>query len=285
MIGVFDSGLGGLTVLRALAERLADRRFLYLADHANAPYGDLPAETILTLTQGNLALLFEAGCRLAIVGCNTVSAVALRSIQQEWLPRYWPDRNALGLVVPTIEAVTGVDWNTEGPPSSTPAGTVAVFGTSRTVDSAVYPVEIAKRARALRVLQQACPDLAGEIENGAPEDSLRHMIERYVADLYARNNGIDPDWVILGCTHYALVAYLFRKVLPANVPIISQPRAVAQALAAYLARHPEFDAPPLRDLPGPRCRFLTTGRAETIIPLVRRFAKEDYAFEDIRGLT
>lgn len=280
MIGVFDSGLGGLTVLKALTARLPDRRFLYLADHANAPYGNLPADRILSLTHENLTRLFDAGCRLAIIGCNTVSAVALRPIQQDWLPRRWPGRNALGLVVPTIEAVTGVDWNTDAPPAPTPSGTVAIFATARTVDSGVYPVEIAKRAAALRVVQQPCPDLAARIEDDAPEDMLRHMVDRYVADLYRRTEGQDPDWVILGCTHYALIAYLFRRAIPDHIPLISQPETVAQALAAYLARHPEFDAPDGAGGDAPRCRFLTTGRAKTVTPLARRFVAQDYAFEE-----
>jgi glutamate racemase len=279
MIGVFDSGLGGLTVLRALSARLPRRRFLYLADHANAPYGDLPADRILTLTQDNLSRLFRAGCRLAIIGCNTVSAVALRPIQRDWLPRHWPGCNALGLIVPTIEAVTGVDWNDRAPPSDTPAGTVAIFATSRTVDSAVYPVEIAKRARALRVVEQPCPNLAAAIEDGAPEDALRHMVARYVADLYVRTGGADPQWVILGCTHYTLVAYLFREALPPGMPIVSQPQAVAQALEGYLGRHPEFDSPPSIAIPEPRCRFLTTGQTRTVTPLARRFIEDDYVFE------
>lgn len=279
MIGVFDSGLGGLTILRALAARLPERNFLYLADHANAPYGNKSADEILDLTHANLNRLYKAGCRLAIIGCNTVSVVALRPVQRTWLPIHWPDRNALGILVPTVEAITGIKWDAAPPPDPSPTGTVAIFATARTVDSAVYPVEIAKRAPALNVLQHPCPALAGQIEAGASEDTLRHMIQRYVGELYARNNGENPDWVILGCTHYALVTDLFRAALPASVPIISQPQAVAEGLAAYLARHPEFDPAPAA--PGfPRCRFLTTGKAHIVTPLARRFIAQDYAFEE-----
>ncbi|MCB9979189.1 MAG: aspartate/glutamate racemase family protein [Rhodospirillales bacterium] len=282
MIGVFDSGLGGLTILRALATRLPERNFLYLADHANAPYGNKSATEILGLTHANLDRLYRAGCRLAIIGCNTVSVVALRPVQRAWLPDRWPGRNALGILVPTVEAITGIKWDAAAAPDPSPIGTVAIFATARTVDSAVYPIEIAKRAPSLKVLQHPCPALAGQIESGASEDTLRHMIARYVGQLYARNGGADPDWVILGCTHYALVTDLFRAALPAHVPIVSQPQAVAEGLAVYLARHPEFDPAP-RDPAAPRfprCRFLTTGKAHIVTPLARRFIEEDYLFEE-----
>lgn len=282
MIGVFDSGLGGLTILRALVARLPDRDFLYLADHANAPYGNKSASDILDLTHANLDRLYRAGCRLAIIGCNTVSAVALRPVQRAWIPDRWPGRNALGILVPTIEAITGIQWEANPTPDPTPTGTVAIFATARTVDSAVYPVEIAKRAPSLKVLQHPCPALAGQIESGASEDTLRHMIDRYVKELYAHNDGTDPDWVILGCTHYALVAELFRCALPGHIPIVSQPKAVAESLAAYLARHPEFDPDPREPdaAPSPRCRFLTTGQAHIVTPLARRFIAQDYIFEE-----
>src|SRR4051794_33299406 len=176
MIGVFDSGFGGLTVHRALIEALPGRDFVYLGDNQNAPYGVRPPIDVLNLTCAALERLFTEGCTLAVVACNTASTVALRWIQQQWLPvRQRNDdvaRNVIGIVVPTIEAATEMDTNEPG--------TIAVFATRRTVETECYPVEIRKRRPNIRVVQQACPELAGSIERGLPRDELRVLVQRYV---------------------------------------------------------------------------------------------------------
>jgi glutamate racemase len=194
MIGVFDSGFGGLTVHRALIEALPGRDFVYLGDNRNAPYGTRPPIDVLNLTCAALERLFDEGCTLVVLACNTASTVALRWIQQQWLPvRRREDgvaRNVIGIVVPTVEAATCIAQS----------GAIAVFGTRRTVESDCYPIEIRKRRPDITVVQQACPELAGSIERGLPRAELRALVERYVAEL---SNKLDapPECVILGCTH------------------------------------------------------------------------------------
>ncbi len=280
MIGVFDSGHGGLTVLRALVARLPERVFLYLGDHGHAPYGEREDAEIYDLTRANVTRLFDRGCRLVLLACNTAAAVALRRLQQDWLPGAYPDRRVLGVFVPMVEAVTEVPWHLEAPPSETrrePA-VVGVFATRRTVASGAYPREIAKRAPRIRVVQQACPGLVGLIEAGAAPADLAAAIAGPVGDFAARLEGAVLDSVILGCTHYPLVAEAFAKALPAGVRLHSQPELVAESLAGYLARHPEFDA-----LPGPRAatRFLTTGDPAAVAALAKRFFGAALRFQTI----
>src|SRR5690242_7539846 len=200
MIGVFDSGFGGLTVHRALIEALPARDFVYLGDNRHAPYGTRPPIEVLNLTCAALDRLFAEGCTLVVVACNTASVVALRWIQQQWLPVRRRDdgvaRNVIGIAVPTIEAATGVGWQDEGGLAGVkPTGGIAVFATSRTVESGVYPLEIGKRRPEMRVVQQACPDLAGCIERGAARRDLRELVRRYVGELLM-NVGAAPESVI-----------------------------------------------------------------------------------------
>jgi glutamate racemase len=269
MIGVFDSGFGGLTIHRALVAAMPEKDFIYLGDNKNAPYGTRPPIDVLTLTCAGIETLFAQGCTLVIIACNTASAVALRWVQQQWLPaRQKHDslkRNVIGIIVPTIEAVTGIHWH--GAAEQRSGGTVAIFATPRTVDADTYPYEIMKRRPDMRVVQQACPDLAGAIERGAPREDLRAMIMKYAVDLEKNHLlGKTPSSVILGCTHYPLVADLFAEALPPGVPIIHQPEATAAALKTYLDRHPEYA---LGDS-GKRV-FLSTGFGTEALPLIEKF--------------
>lgn len=276
MIGVFDSGFGGLTVHRALIEVLPERDFVYFGDNRNAPYGAKPPIDVLNLTCTGLERLFGEGCNLAVLACNTASVVALRWIQQQWLPaRRREDgvpRNVIGIVVPTIEAATGLGWDEDSAVAekSKRSGTIAVFATPRTVETGCYPVEIRKRRPDIAVVQQACPDLAGAIELGLPRGHIRALVERYVGEL---RQTAAPDCVILGCTHYPLVADLFAAALPCGMPIIHQPQATARALKFYLDRHPEYDT-------GNRGRriFLSTGFSGQGLPLIERFWGDKLSF-------
>jgi glutamate racemase len=271
MIGVFDSGFGGLTVHRALIEALPDRDFVYLGDNRNAPYGVRPPIDVLNLTCAALERLFAEGCTLVVVACNTASTVALRWIQQQWLPvrrrEDGIDRNVIGVVVPTIEAATGIEWDedgTDGQPTRQ-SRTIAVFATRRTVETDCYPIEIRKRRPDVTVVQQACPELAGSIERGLPRHELHALVDRYVNELL-RKLGAAPECVILGCTHYPLVADLFAGALPSGVRMIHQPEATARTLKAYLERHPEYDGSHAG-----RRKFLSTGFSPEALPLIEKF--------------
>ncbi|MDP9196230.1 MAG: aspartate/glutamate racemase family protein [Pseudomonadota bacterium] len=241
MIGVFDSGHGGLTVLQAFERHLPEQDFLYLGDHGHAPYGSRSPGEIFHLTQKAVDWLFQQGCRLVILACNTASAVALRRLQQEWLPVVDPRRRILGVIVPTVEAVTGVPWK-QTVPGENPAGSklVAAFATPRTVESGAFVREIACRAPQIRVVQQACPNLAARIEASASRDELDALVRGYAKTLLDQTQGQGPDTVLLGCTHYPLVEDLFRKALPPGTAILSQPDLVAESLKEYLRRWPGF---------------------------------------------
>lgn len=277
MIGVFDSGHGGLTVLRALRARLPAEDFLYFGDHAHAPYGDRPAEQIVELTRRAAERLFELGCRLAIVACNTAAAIALRRLQQEWLPAAYPDRRLLGVLVPMVEAITVQPWTlaVTAPPPAGPPRTVAVFATRGTVASGAYPREIGKRAPEVEVVQQPCPRLAAAIEAGLPQPALQRLVAGYVRALGQRMGGRHPDVAVLGCTHYPLVAQQFRAALPAATTVLDQPALVAESLAQYLDRRPEFAA----SGGGRRLRLLTSGEPAAVSALAARFmgAPHDFA--------
>jgi glutamate racemase len=263
VIGIFDSGFGGLTVHRALIEALPRRDFVYLGDNRNAPYGARPPIDVLNLTCAALERLFAEGCTLAVVACNTASTVALRWIQQQWLPvRRREDgiaRNVIGIVVPTIEAAAGIAQPAKQ------SGTIAVFATRRTVETDCYPIEIRKRRPDITVVQQACPELAGSIERGVPRQDLHALVVRYVNELLSKL-GAAPECVILGCTHYPLVADLFAATLPPGVRMIHQPDATARALQAYLDRHPEYDGSHAG-----RRKFLSTGFSPEALPLIEKF--------------
>ncbi|WP_119679635.1 glutamate racemase [Indioceanicola profundi] len=268
MIGVFDSGHGGLTVLRALHAGLPDKDFTYLGDHAAAPYGNRTPEEVYQLTLAGVERLFALGCPLVVLACNTASAIALRRLQQSWLPHAHPDKRVLGVLVPMVEAITGQPWMADVPAGSM-AGeprTIGIFATRGTVESEAYPREIGKRAPEVRVVQQACPDLVRLIEQDAPAGEIRAAVQTYADALMAKMDGVPPQAVMLGCTHYPLVSDAFVDALPAGVEVLCQPTLTTRSLGHYLERHPEFD------LPGTgRVTFHTTGDAERVTRLATRF--------------
>ncbi|MCJ2097148.1 glutamate racemase [Methylobacterium sp. J-072] len=269
-IGVFDSGSGGLTVARALDDAFPARNFIYLGDHANAPYGDRSVDEIYRLTIFGLERLFQENCSLVVVACNTAAARGLRRLQREWLPVAHPTRRVLGVIVPVVEEVTGVPWTADQKPLprsvEAPNTTVAVFATKHTVESRAFAGEIYKRAPHIEVWQEACPRLVPLIESDAPDNVIESAVGRYVISLKDRMSGRSPDVCILGCTHYPLIEPIFRKFLPFKTRILSQPSVTARSLADYLKRHPEFPVSTI----GTR-RFLTTGKPELASRIASRF--------------
>lgn len=279
-IGVFDSGVGGLTVHHRLVERFPQADFIYLADQANAPYGGRPGEEIVELTKAGCARLFDEGCGLVVLACNTAASVALRRLQQTWLPGYRRELgrpvNVLGIVVPTIEAATGLPWEHEAQWREEKAEKLeilGVFSTPATARSRVYEIEIDKRRQDVAVFSEPCPELARMIEANAPREALAEVIQGHVKTLGSRI-GRAPDRAILGCTHYEIVADLFQAALPPGTPLIRQPDATADALERYFARHPEFDAGS-----GAIRRFLTTGEPGAQNTLVETFWGGPLSFE------
>ena len=278
MIGVFDSGHGGLTVFRALVERFPHVDFLYLGDHRNAPYGNRPSTEVVDLTRAAAEMLFERGCKLVLLGCNTATCVAARTLQQDWLPQSkWTGHNVLGIVAPTVEAATQTPWAVSTPqyPQKYNTDVIAVFGTTRTITSFVYPEEIRKRCPRATVVQQICADLVSGIEAGRPEPELEREVKLGVDGLLAQTGGQPPHRAILGCTHFPLVEHLFRKHLPPFTRLLSQPEIVADSFEDYLARRPQYAG---GGRPGPP-RLLTTGDPMAVTAASRMFWPEVPAFE------
>ncbi|HEY0052235.1 MAG TPA: aspartate/glutamate racemase family protein [Caulobacteraceae bacterium] len=281
-IGVFDSGVGGLTVHRNLVQRFPTADFLYLGDQANAPYGGRGGEEIVDLTRAGCERLFEAGANLVVIACNTASAIALRRLQQTWIRGYREALgrkvNVLGIIVPTIELATGMAWEHEAErlgEKIESLDVVGVFCTAATAMSRVYEIEIAKRREDLAVFSEPCPGLAGLIELGAPREELQVVVADHV-DALRRRIGRHPDKAILGCTHYEIVADLFRGALPEGTPVIEQPQATADALERYFARHPDYDLGT-----GGGRRFLTTGAPGKQSALVEQFWGGPVSFEAV----
>lgn len=243
-IGVFDSGYGGLSILREIRRRLPEYNYLYLGDNARAPYGQRSFEVVLHFTLQAVRFLFKAGCPLVILACNTASAKALRSIQQEYLPVAAPDRRVLGVIRPTVEAL----------PSVTRSGHIGLMATAGTVASHSYMLETAKIDPAMTVTEQPCPLLAPLIENGEAEsDGTDWFIKKYTSSLLEADSEIDT--VLLGCTHYPLIASRIRRHVPDSVTLLEQGPLVADSLADYLGRHPEMRQ---RLAAEGSCHYLTT---------------------------
>ncbi|MBI1834036.1 MAG: glutamate racemase, partial [Candidatus Andersenbacteria bacterium] len=190
-IGVFDSGIGGLSILSAIRKLLPQYSYIYLADNANTPYGDKTAEEIYVLTKKSVEILFEKGCILVILACNSASACALRRLQQEWLPIHYPDRKVLGILVPTIEQVTTDTYKSLG-----------ILATKATIASGAYEREIKKRAPDMKLIEQACPGLVDLIEEGAPDEEIKEKAAVFVSMLLKKSDH-PPDAILLGCTHYS----------------------------------------------------------------------------------
>lgn len=266
VIGVFDSGYGGLTIFHELTKTFPEYSFTYLGDNARAPYGDKTVEEITEYTRQGVEELFNRGCVLVILGCNTASAVALRTLQQTWLPQHFPDRKLLGIVVPTIEQITGEE-----------AGSyVGVLATQRTIDSGAYEHEIQKRNPGITVFQTACNNLAGAIEQqGAKSSEVHEEANACVAALLEKSAPHALSGVLLGCTHYELIADTIVSALPAGTPLFHQPTIVAKSLQEYLSRHADIQS---RITVGGERTYLTTGNAEEVTRHSQDFLGKEVKF-------
>jgi len=228
-IGVFDSGYGGLTILKEITARLQDFDFVYLGDNARAPYGNRSFETVYHYTLQCVKWFFEMGAPLVILACNTASAKALRTIQQHDLPLIDPSKRVLGVIRPTTEIIGNLS----------PKGKVGIMATSGTVQSASYPIEINKFFPEIEVFQQACPMWVPLVENNEHnKPGADYFVVEYVDQLMERAKDIDT--ILLACTHYPLLQAKIVQYLPESVKIISQGEIVARSLVDYLDRHPEI---------------------------------------------
>ena len=230
-IGVFDSGYGGLTLLKEFVKELPQHDFLYLGDNARTPYGTRSYQTVYEYTLQSVKQLFSMGCELVILACNTASAKALRTIQQKDLPRIAPNKRVLGVIRPTTELIGKYSKSQN----------VGILATPGTVNSQSYPIEIAKFYPEIKVYQEACPMWVSLVENNEyNSDGADFFIKQHITSLLTQNKNIDA--VVLGCTHYPLLMNKIKKYLPKQITLLSQGEIVAQSLSDYLKRHAEMTA-------------------------------------------
>jgi glutamate racemase len=254
MIGVFDSGLGGLTILKAFLKRLPQYDYLYVGDNARAPYGNKSLDVIYEYTRQAVDFLFGRGCVLIILACNTASAKALRRIQQKWLPLHYPDRRVLGVVIPLAEV--GIH--------ETRLGRIGVIGTRATIETKVYQQELDKLRSDLKVYGLACPLLVPLVEEGwAGKPETNRILKKYLRQLKDRK----VDTLILGCTHYPFLQKDIARIMGKNCKVLDGPEIVADKLEDYLHRHPEIETRVVRS---GRVSYFTTDDPERF----RRFGEK-----------
>ena len=257
-IGVFDSGYGGLTILSKIREILPEYDYIYLGDNARAPYGTRSFEVVYAFTLQAVTRLFEMGCHLVILACNTASAKALRSIQINDLPHLDSARRVLGVIRPTVECIGNI----------TRSRHVGVLATSGTIKSESYPLEIRKLFPDIKVSGEACPLWVSLVENNeALGDGTDYFIRKYINELLAKDREIDT--AILGCTHYPILLPKIQQYMP--ITIVSQGQLVADSLKDYLHRHPEIDIKCTR---GGKCTYYTTEAEEKFIESASIFLNE-----------
>ena len=259
-IGIFDSGYGGLTILSDLKKRLPDYDYLYLGDNARAPYGPRSFDVVYQFTLEAVKFLFDQGCELVILACNTASAKALRTIQQNDLPTLAPNKRVLGVIRPTSEVIGNYSENKH----------VGILATEGTIKSDSYRLEIAKFFPDLEINQKSCPMWVPLIENQLhEEEGGKWFIRRDIERLFEKDSNIDT--LLLGCTHYPLVASIVRDIVGSGVKVLTQGEIVADSLKAYLDRHSSMDN---------RCSkhgtisYLTTETAEDFDKRASKFLKE-----------
>ncbi|SEW15191.1 glutamate racemase [Cognatiyoonia koreensis] len=266
-VGIFDSGLGGLTVLDAVQKSLPDLPLVYLGDSAHAPYGVRDADDIYALTTASVQRLFDEGCDLVILACNTASAAALRRMQENWVPT---DKRVLGVFVPMIEALTEREWGDNSPPREVDVKHVALFATPATVSSRAFQRELAFRAIGVDVEAQSCGGVVDAIEEG--DMILAEALVRSHVDALKRKMP-NPDAAVLGCTHYPLVKDIFQDALGADVKVFSQPELVGASLSHYLERRPELAGG------GEGVTYLTTGDPKRVSSRATQFLRREITFQ------
>jgi glutamate racemase len=265
-VGVFDSGLGGLTVLEAVTARLPDVPFVYFADSAHAPYGVRTPDDIFNLTCAAVERLWDEGCDLVVLACNTASAAALKRMQETWVP---PNKRVLGVFVPLIEALTERQWGDNSPPREVAVKHVALFATPATVASRAFQRELAYRAVGVDVEAQPCGGVVDAIEQG--DEMLAEALVRSHVEALKRRMP-HPQAAILGCTHYPLMQAAFQSALGEGVKVFSQANLVAESLADYLARRPEFLGT------GQQAKFLTSGDPDSVSSKATQFLRRRISF-------
>ncbi|MCX2450959.1 glutamate racemase [Pedobacter sp. PLR] len=244
-IGVFDSGYGGLTVFKSIARQLPQYNYIYLGDNARSPYGDHSFETVYQYTLDCVEWLFEQGCPLVILACNTASAKALRSIQQKVLPLKYPDHRVLGVIRPTAEVAGNYTTHQK----------IGVMGTRGTVNSLSYVLEINKFFPEIEVQQQSCPMWVPLIENNEHlNPGADYFVQKYLDELLQKD--ADIDCILLACTHYPLLIPKIQAILPAGIELLGQADIVADSLDLYLQKHPEIAAKIAQES---NRRFFTSG--------------------------
>lgn len=266
-IGVFDSGYGGLTILHQMRQMLPQYDYLYLGDNARAPYGPRSFDVVYRFTREAVMKLFSMGCHLVILACNTASAKALRTLQQEDLPKFDSDRRVLGVIRPTTENIG----------SLTKSRHVGILATEGTIRSRSYELEIAHQAPDVVVTGQACPLWAAIVEaNEADSPGADYFVRKRIDELLRRDPEIDT--IILGCTHYPLLLNTILKYVPRGVRVVPQGEYVANSLAQYIERHPDMQA---RITQGGMCHYLTTENPERFKECARVFLREDVSVENV----
>lgn len=266
-IGVFDSGYGGLTILEKIREVLPEYDYIYLGDNARAPYGTRSFEIVYEFTLQAVNKLFEMGCHLVILACNTASAKALRSIQMNDLPELDPDRRVLGVIRPTVECIGDITQNRH----------VGILATSGTIKSESYPLEIHKLFPEIQVSGIACPMWVALVENNESQnEGADYFIKKYIDQLLSEDPLIDT--MILGCTHYPILFPKIREYTPDGIRVIAQGEYVAESLKDYLHRHPEMDAKCTRN---GNCLFYTTEAEKKFTESASTFLKEQISVKRI----
>ena len=259
-IGVFDSGYGGLTILDKIREVLPEYDYIYLGDNARAPYGTRSFEVVYEFTRQAVNKLFDMGCHLVILACNTASAKALRSIQMNDLPGIDPARRVLGVIRPTVECVGEISKNQH----------IGVLATAGTIKSESYPLEIHKLFPEIQVSGTACPMWVSLVENNESQDEgADYFIRKYIDQLLSKDPQIDT--VILGCTHFPILLPKIRQYIPDHISVIAQGEYVAESLKDYLKRHPEMDAKCTKN---GNCQFYTTEAEEKFSESASTFLKQ-----------
>ena len=260
-IGVFDSGYGGLTILSKIREALPEYDYIYLGDNARTPYGTRSFEIVYEFTLQAVNKLFEMGCHLVILACNTASAKALRTIQMNDLPNIDPDRRVLGVIRPTAECIG----------SMTQTRHVGILATAGTIKSESYPLEVHKLFEDIKVSGEACPMWVPLVENNeASGEGADFFIRKYIDNLLAKDRQIDT--LVLGCTHYPILLPKIQKFIPQGVKVVAQGEYVATSLKDYLHRHPEMDMKCTRE---GKCRFYTTEAEDKFIESASMFLNEN----------